>query len=239
VRAPVELRRPPVVTAIVFTVTAATGLAQLVVPGMLADLERTPAELHGQPWRMATALLVQDGGVVGSLSNLAFLAIVGAAAEQLISRPRWLLHYLGVALAAELVGAAWQPVGGGNSIAVCGLTGAVALALWRGDERVPAFAAPALMLWCGALLGTISTAVAIPAIIAGAVAVRLVQEGRRRGVAVDRLAAAAVPVVAVVLTADKNIHGAALLLGLAFAFVTSAEPRPAHARRDARDAARS
>ena len=87
-RAPVELRRRPVVTAIVFAVTAATGLAQLVVPGMLAHLERTSAELHGEPWRMATALLVQDSGIVGGLSNLAFLAIVGAEAEHRVAELR-------------------------------------------------------------------------------------------------------------------------------------------------------
>jgi membrane associated rhomboid family serine protease len=220
------LPRFPVVTVAVFGITAAGYIVQLAVPGTLAHLERTHAGLHGEPWRLVTALLVQDGGILGAASNLAFLAIIGAAAEQAISRPRWLLHYVGIGLAAELVGAAWQPVGGGNSIAVCGLTGAVALALWRDRDELPAFAAPALVVWCGALLGTISSALSIPAIVAGAIAVRLTLAGRGRGVAVHRLAAAAVPVVGVVLAADRNIHGAALLLGLGLAFVMDMERGP-------------
>ena len=47
----------------------------LVLPGMLGAWQRTPQELQGDWWRTVTALLVQDGGVVGTLSNLAFLEV--------------------------------------------------------------------------------------------------------------------------------------------------------------------
>jgi hypothetical protein len=42
---------------------------------MLGAWQRTPQELQGDWWRTVTALLVQDGGVVGTLSNLAFLEV--------------------------------------------------------------------------------------------------------------------------------------------------------------------
>jgi membrane associated rhomboid family serine protease len=218
------LRRRPVLTAGVVAVTALSALAQLVVPGMLADLERDPAALHGEWWRPATALFVQDGGVLGAASNIAFLAVIGAAAEQVLSRPRWLLHYFGVGLAVEAIGLAWQPVGGGNSIAVCGLAGAVALAPWRAGDPLPTFAAPAVLLWCAALLGTISGLMAGPAIVAAIVAVRFAKE---RPLALQCLALAAVVVVGAILAADQNIHGAALLIGLALAFATLAGARGA------------
>lgn len=208
------------VTAVIFALTAAVSLAQFAVPNLLADLERTPAELHGQPWRVVTSLFVQDSGVLGTVSNLVFLAVIGSAAEQVLSRPRWLLHYFGVGAAAELIGYFWQPVGGGNSIAICGLTGAVALALWRRGVRAPGFAADAVLLWCGALLGTMSAALYIPGIIAGVVAVRLAGSARRRGIAVERQVAVATAMLTVVLIAIQNIHGAALAVGIAFAAFT-------------------
>lgn len=216
---PAGLRRAPILTATVFAATAVTSLAQFVVPGMLAHLQRTPAELHGQWWRMLTSLFVQDGGLIGTLSNLAFLAIVGAAAEQTLSRPRWLLQYFGVGVLSELIGYSWDKVGGGNSIAVCGLTGAVAIALWRGDRRLPAYTGPAVLMWCGALLGTMSSALYIPAIIAGVAAVRLVRERADGGFPANRAVAAAVGVVTVVLAIARNIHGGALLVGIAVALI--------------------
>lgn len=217
---PAGLRRPPVLTAIVFAATAVTSLTQFAVPGMLNHLERTPAELHGQGWRVVTALFVQDGGAIGTVSNLVFLAVIGATAEQALSRPRWLLHYLGVGLASELIGYAWQPVGAGNSIAVCGLTGALALALWRGDARLPAYTPLVLAVWCGALLGTMSPVLLIPAVIVGSTAGRLAAVRAERGGTAHRTLAAAVPAVAVVLAIAHNIHGGALLLGLVLAPLT-------------------
>jgi hypothetical protein len=76
----IGLRRPPVATAVVFLVTAVTSVLGLVRPGVLAALQRTPEGLHGEWWRSFTALFVQDGGVVGTVSNLAFLLLLGALA---------------------------------------------------------------------------------------------------------------------------------------------------------------
>jgi membrane associated rhomboid family serine protease len=78
------------VTAVVFAVTTATSVLGLAVPAVLDALERTPDGLHGQWWRTVTALFVQDGGVLGTVSNLAFLALLGVLAERLAG-PRWWL----------------------------------------------------------------------------------------------------------------------------------------------------
>jgi membrane associated rhomboid family serine protease len=205
--------RFPVVTAAVTAVTVATNAVQLSVPGVLERFERTPAGLHGEWWRTVTALFVQDGGIAGTVSNLLFLVLVGTVAEQVLTGPRWLLHYFGVGLATEFVGYLWQPVGGGNSIAICGLTGAVALALWRRDSRLPSWSAAVTVLWCGALLGSVWW----PLVLAGIVAMMVVQ---RRSWAV-RPAAVAVVATGVALACLANIHGAALVIGVLLAFVTA------------------
>jgi len=208
--------RFPVLTVGVTTVTAATNLVQLTVPGVLERFERTPAGLHGEWWRTVTSLFVQDSGIAGTVSNLLFLVLIGTVAEQVVSRPRWLLHYFGVGLASEFVGYLWQPVGGGNSIAVCGLTGVAALALWQRDSRLPAWAAGATVLWCGALFASLWW----PLLVVGVVAVAIVQ-GRPWAV---RPAGAAVALTGVFLSALTNIHGGALLIGILLALLTT---RPA------------
>ena len=75
-------------TAVVFAVTAATSVLGLVVPAVLDALERTPDGLHGQWWRLVTALFVQDGGVLGTVSNLAFLALLGLLVVALLAGTR-------------------------------------------------------------------------------------------------------------------------------------------------------
>lgn len=225
------LRRFPLVTVVVLAVTAACAVAQALVPGMLAALERAPVTLHGQWWRLGTSLFVQDGGLIGTLSNLLFLVLVGAMAEQVLTRPSWLLHYFAPGVATEFVACAWQPTGAGNSIAICGLAGALAVTLWRGaarprpggraDARAAVVArphpamVPILMLWCGALAGTLSPAVSAPAVVAGVVLAGLARIGRRRGLAVERPAAVVIALTGAGLAAATNVHGAALLIGTA------------------------
>ena len=101
VRRRLGLRRFPVVTAVAFAVTAVTSVLGLAEAEVLAAWQRTPEGLHGDWWRSFTSLLVQDGGVPGTLSNLCFL---GALAEQVAGRWRWLVAYLGAGLTGELAG---------------------------------------------------------------------------------------------------------------------------------------
>jgi membrane associated rhomboid family serine protease len=218
------LRRFPLVTAVVFGVTALANLTQFLVPGTLAHLERSPAGLHGDWWRSLTSLFVQDGGVIGTLSNLAFLIAVGVVAEQVVSRPRWLFCYFGAGLVGELAGYAWQPHGGGNSVAICGLAGAVAVALW--SERVPSGASVVLLIWCGALLAGLWS----PLLAAGILAGVLAKPAAEHGFPAARLASAGALAAGVALTAAEDLHGAALLAGLALAALPFRRAIPEHRR---------
>jgi membrane associated rhomboid family serine protease len=205
--------RFPALTVAVTTVTAAVNIVQLSVPGVLERLERTPALLHGEWWRAVTSLFVQDSGVPGTVTNLLFLVLLGTIAEQVVGRPWWLLQYFGVGIASEFLGTVWQPVGGGNSIAICGLAGVVALALWRRDARLPAWAPAVTTLWSGAMLSTAW----LPLIFVGIAAAAVMQQ---RAWAV-RPAGVAVLAVGVVLSALTNIHGGALLIGVVVALGTT------------------
>jgi membrane associated rhomboid family serine protease len=68
----------------------------------------------GDWWRTFTALLVQDGGVAGTISNLAFLLVLGAMAEQVLGVGRWLVCYLGAGLVGELAGLGGSQAGRGT-----------------------------------------------------------------------------------------------------------------------------
>jgi membrane associated rhomboid family serine protease len=130
------LRRFPVVTAVAFGVTAATSVLGLVDADVLAALQRAPEGLHGDCWRTVTSLFVQDGGVPGTLSNLFFLLVMGALAEQVAGRWRWLVVHLVAGLAGELAGYAWQPRRAGNSVGF--VAGALAVQLAPPRWAVPA-----------------------------------------------------------------------------------------------------
>ena len=142
-----QLERRPVLTLAVVAVTAVTSAVAVASPTVLAHLERTPAGLHGQWWRTFTSLFMQDSAA-GAASNLFFMLVLGVVAEQVASRYFWLACYFGAGIVGELVAYSWQPVGAGNSVAVCGLAGLIALACWRRDARLPAL--ELLRCWCGA-----------------------------------------------------------------------------------------
>jgi len=216
------IRRLPWLTATAFLVTAVPSCLQAAIPSLLRHLERTPAGLGGQWWRSLTSLLVQDGGVLGTISNLAFLLVVGVIAEQVLTRPRWLVLYLVPGLAGEFVGYAWQPAGAGNSVAVCGLSGALAVLMLRDRMSAPGVAPAAQLLWAGAVVATASPIAAVPVFVLAGPLLRL--SGARRALACA-VAGAAVLACGVALTADQNIHGAALLAG-ALLGAPIAAPRP-------------
>ena len=90
--------------------------------------------------------------VGGTASNLIFLALLGAGAEQVVSRTTMTLCYLAAGLTGQVAGMLWQPVGAGNSVAVCGLAGLVAWSLRH--PRMPGWAGSAVALWLSALLAT-------------------------------------------------------------------------------------
>ncbi|HEX6675957.1 MAG TPA: rhomboid family intramembrane serine protease [Actinomycetes bacterium] len=103
-------RPVPRATATVFLVTATTSTLQAVVTGLEPAPRRDPAALSaGEWWRVVTPLVVQDGGLAGTVFNLASLAIVGTVAERLLGSRRWLVQYAAGGLAGEAAGYAWPP----------------------------------------------------------------------------------------------------------------------------------
>ena len=127
--------RMPLLTLAIALLTIAGYVLQLANRGALEALQRNSSAIaEGQWWRLFTTLLVQDGGWAGFISNVAGLVLVGALAEQLVSRRAWIGLYVVPSLAVEFIALRWQPVGGGNSIAWMSLAGAMwVLALRQKD----------------------------------------------------------------------------------------------------------
>lgn len=134
-----DLVRPrlrPVATAVAFVVVAVPSVLQLTVAGgLLQAWERDPeATWSGQLWRVATALVVQDGGWVGTMVNLAVLLWIGILAEAAWGSRRWMVIALCAGLGAQLWGWLVQPHGAGNSVVVFGLAASL---LVRGLAGAP------------------------------------------------------------------------------------------------------
>ncbi|WP_188316548.1 rhomboid family intramembrane serine protease [Solihabitans fulvus] len=224
------LRRFPVVAVVVFAVTATTSVAQFFVTGMLTSLQRDADRISaGQWWRPVTSMFVQDGGVAGTVFNLATLLLIGAIAEQLVSRPRWLVGYFGGGLVGESAGAlGWQPVGGGNSVAVNGLAGVVIVCLLtrRGaPDQLTQTAALLVSLYAVVeVLSTFHNALAVPIGCAVCVAGFNVLRARNTTLAI-RIATVLAPLCAVFLLARTDIHGAALTGGLVIGAISLAVAR--------------
>jgi rhomboid protease GluP len=213
--------RFPWLTLTVTGVTAAGLLAQELLPGTLTALQRSPAGVHGEPWRWATALVVQDGWLVGGLSNIAGLVLVGFVAEQVVRRTAWLAAYVVTGLVGQVFGHWWQPVGAGNSVAVCGLVALVVVMLARG-RRAPGplpYLAPSL--WCG-LLGA---AVWWPLVLLGALTGWVAGAPSRDPAWSAALVATFCTGCALLLLAAGDLHGGAL----SFALLVTAIPPVASA----------
>ncbi|QRX91076.1 MULTISPECIES: rhomboid family intramembrane serine protease [Streptomyces] len=118
-------RRPVPIAAVGLVATMVVlGVAQVVAPAMIDALERHP---HGAWWRAVTALMVQSSGWPQLLFNLAALAVVAPVAERHLGPWRMLLVFATSGVTAQAVSmAGWSLQGGGDSVAICGLVGALA-----------------------------------------------------------------------------------------------------------------
>src|SRR5690606_23651179 len=102
-------------------------------------LQRDPSMLHGEWWRFVTTWLVLTEGWAQIAVNSIGLLILGTLAERSQGRLWWLVAYVVAGLAGEIAGLFWQPVGGGNSVAICGLIGLFSVGLTvRRDLPPPA-----------------------------------------------------------------------------------------------------
>ena len=116
-------RRIPWLTLAVFVATLAVTAAMWRWPEIGTALERDPKMLAGEWWRFVTTWFVLVDGwtqiVVNSIGVLAY----GTLVERVLGRRWWVVAYVVAGLTGEVAGLFWQPVGGGNSVAICGLIG--------------------------------------------------------------------------------------------------------------------
>jgi rhomboid protease GluP len=130
-----QRRQWPWATTVAMLVVGIPTVAQFTVaPWLLENLQRDWTLIgRGQLWRLLTSLVVQDGGLAGAIFNLAALAAIGVAAEQVWAAKRWTVIALAAGVGAQFWGKIVQPLGGGNSVAVFGLAASIAvLAARRG-----------------------------------------------------------------------------------------------------------
>ncbi|MGW3965591.1 rhomboid family intramembrane serine protease [Amycolatopsis sp. NPDC005003] len=129
--------RRPYLTAVVFAVTLACGIAQLVHPPWYDAMHRDAARIDAGEWyRLVTGMFFQDAWAFGLTSNLVWLAVFGTLAERVFGRVRWLVLYFGCGLFGQFVSYVWlNPVGAGNSMCVAGLIGGLAAVVMVASRR--------------------------------------------------------------------------------------------------------
>jgi hypothetical protein len=73
-----SLRVPVLGSTVLWLTVAVPSLLQIAFGDLLGALERDPELIrhHDQWWRLVTSSVVQDGGIAGTLFNLAVLAVV-------------------------------------------------------------------------------------------------------------------------------------------------------------------
>ncbi len=121
-------RRFPVLTLSISILLIGCLVTEFLFPHLLFLFERDSALIYtGQWWRLMTALFFQDGWLAGGTFNILFFILIGSISEQLFSKRDWVIIYFGAGLITELVALTLQPVGAGNSIAIFGLAGAIAM----------------------------------------------------------------------------------------------------------------
>jgi hypothetical protein len=117
-------RRFPFVAIITTIVIGVPSLLQFAVPAIATSLERNPPLTlhHGQWWRVLTAVLAQDGGLVAAIFNLFVVAGVTLLGEWIWGRWRTILLFLLPSIILNLLAiAVWNAPGGGSSFASDGL----------------------------------------------------------------------------------------------------------------------
>lgn len=125
---PVSPRRLPILTLVTLGSTILLTSTRLFTDGPLDALRRDPSALgHGQLWRLLSPVLVQsDQSVTSVVLVFAVCAAIGIYAERFFPPLRWLILYLLGALSGHALGEAFQPFGGGTSVAFVGILGGLA-----------------------------------------------------------------------------------------------------------------
>ncbi|AXH95694.1 rhomboid family intramembrane serine protease [Ornithinimicrobium avium] len=163
--------RPRPATVTLWLLVAVPSVLQTCVPGLLAALERDwRLVAGGQVWRLATSVVVQDGGVAGTVFNLFALAVVAVAAQEYWSASRtWATFWLGAVAANLVVGPVLEPVGAGSSMATFALGGALVTNALLGRTRSHAVPAALVALACVAVVAAGRDYHALPCLLGLAV----------------------------------------------------------------------
>jgi rhomboid protease GluP len=133
-----DAQRFPWLTLGVFVATSAVTAAMWAWPQIGTALERDPVMLRGEWWRFVTTWFVLVDGWPQIIINSIGLLVFGILVERRLGRGWWIAGYVIAGLAGEVAGLFWQPVGGGNSVAVCGLIGLFSLSqLEQHDQPLP------------------------------------------------------------------------------------------------------
>ncbi|MFI6597930.1 rhomboid family intramembrane serine protease [Nonomuraea sp. NPDC050536] len=208
------MSRVPLASIAVVAVTAVPSLLQFAVPGLEPALMRDPAAIsHGEWWRLATALVVQDGGLFGTVFNLATLAVLAFLAERTLGPARMLLLYVTGAVVGEATGYLLGVAGAGNSITVCALAGGLAVAADRLAASVAAFYAVVMAV------SQLFPSSLIALVIVSAAAFQLVNlRARIPAWAFPALAG----VAGLALAAFANLHGPPVLAGMVAGWLVTA-----------------
>jgi membrane associated rhomboid family serine protease len=118
---------------------AVPSVLQNPFPALLTSLRRDPELIrhHGQYWRILTSVAVQDGGVPGTVWNLAILAVVVVVAVQVWGPLRTAIVFLVAQLLFNTLAVFLSSdLGAGNSGATFGLACSMAgLGLLRRRNR--------------------------------------------------------------------------------------------------------
>lgn len=216
----------PWLTIVVLVLTTLGVIVQLAVPGTFEALRRDPAALaRGEWWRVVTPLFVDDGNPFWHFLfvSLGFV-LVGAAAERQLGRARWMVLLLISAATGTVTGYLWDPYGAGASIALCGLIAGLAVWQIRGHELDLIASLYALVLAAALALEALLALLVLNELLATvillvscAILTNLLVVLRKR---TERTRPAAYLVAGIILLSSlalvmlRDIHGAALLVGL-------------------------
>jgi membrane associated rhomboid family serine protease len=157
--------------------------------------------------------VVQDGGLFGLIFNVGTLLVLGVLAERRLGRWRWLVLYLGGAAAGQAMGYLAGTVGAGNSIANLGLAGGLIAAFsrhraWRIDAALSTFFVGVIALTALPTDESRLVGLVVAVLVGQYLVVRREKFPRWVFLLIAVVAGGA-------LTAAANLHGPAILAGLA------------------------
>jgi membrane associated rhomboid family serine protease len=177
---------------------------------------------------LVTPLFVQTLGWHQVAMNLITLALLGAIVERRLGRLRWAVLFAAGTVGGQAAAFAWQLPGGGDSIAICGLAGG--MTVWLLADRAAA-----------RRNGVLARRVEVGVVVCYVAALTGWGFGGVRGAAVAVVVAGLVAwttpawigllttvACAVALATAVDLHGVALLSGMAATTFTSFRRKGSH-----------